>query len=134
MLVRLEYPRVPNHVLESLFFSDSDSGMTKFPAMDIAEYENELVAVAELPGVKKDEVKVTFEKGVLTVEGQRKPFEVPQDAKVLLNEMRVRNFNRSIEIHIEIDANNISAELENGILRITLPKSPESRPRTISVK
>ena len=134
MLVRLEYPRVPNHVLESLFFSDSDSGMSKFPAMDIAEYENELVAVAELPGVKKDEVKVTFEKGVLTVDGQRKPYEVPQDAKVLLNEMRVRNFHRSIEIQVDIDANNISAELENGILRITLPKSPESRPRTISVK
>ena len=134
MLVRLEYPRVPNDVLESLFLSDSESGVSEYPAMDIAEYENELVAVAELPGVKKDEVKVTFEKGVLTVDGQRKPYEIPQDAKVLLNEMRVRNFHRSVEIHIDIDANNISAELENGILRITLPKAPESRPRTISVK
>jgi HSP20 family protein len=114
--------------------TDNVTGTTKFPAMDIAEHENEFVAIAELPGVKKDQVKVTFEKGILTVEGQRKPYEIPQDAQVLLNEMRVRDFSRSIRIDVDIDENNITAELENGILRVVLPKAPEARVRTISVK
>lgn len=134
MLVRFQYPRIPNHVLQSLFVTDNVSGSTKFPAMDVAEYENELVAIAELPGVKKEEVKVTFEKGILTIEGQRKSHELPQDAKVLMNEVRVHDFSRSIRINVAIDAANVSAELENGILRVLLPKAPESKVRTITVK
>lgn len=134
MLVRLQYPRIQSQVLESLFLSDNVAGETKFPAMDIAEYENELVAVSELPGVKKDQVKITFEKGILKIEGQRTPYEIPQDAKVLLNEMQVRDFSRSISINVDVDVDNISATLENGILRVVLPKAPEARVRTISVK
>ena len=102
--------------------------------MDVTESEHELVAILELPGVKKEDVKVSFEKGILTVEGVRKPTDSPKDAKILLNEVRVGNFRRSVKIAVEVDANNIGAELENGILRITLPKAPESRLRTISVK
>jgi HSP20 family protein len=134
MLVRLQYPRIPGHVLESLFVTENVGGATKFPAMDIEEHENEMVVISELPGVKKDQVKVTFEKGILTVEGERTPFEIPQDAKILLNEMRVRNFHRSITIDVDVDADNISATLENGILRVILPKAPAARVRTISVK
>jgi len=134
MLVRLQYPRIPGHVLESLFVTENVGGATKFPAMDIEEREREMVVVSELPGVKKDQVKVTFEKGILTVEGQRTPFEIPQDAKILLNEMRVRDFHRSITIDVDVDADNISATLENGILRVVLPKAPAARVRTISVK
>jgi HSP20 family protein len=134
MLVRLQYPRIPSHVLQNLFVTENMVGSAKFPAMDIAEYENELVAVVELPGVKKEEVKVLFEKGVLTVEGKRAPYEIPQDAKVLLNEMRVQDFSRSVQIDVDIDVDKISAELEHGILRVVLPKAPEARVRTITVK
>jgi HSP20 family protein len=134
MLVRFQYPRFPEAVLENLFVTDNMMGTSKFPAMDVAEYENELVVITELPGVKKDQVNVTFEKGVLTVAGERTPHEIPQDAKVLMNEMRDKAFNRSIRLGTEIDVEKISAELENGILRIVLPKAAEARVRTISVK
>jgi len=102
--------------------------------MDITEHENEYVVVAELPGVKKEEVKITFENNVLTVQAERKPYELPQDARVLLNEMRVREFTRSLRLPVQIDAANIAAELQNGVLRISLPKAQEARPRVISVK
>jgi len=134
MLMRFQYPRIPNHVLESLFTADDLMRTTKSPSMDIAENENELVVTAELPGVKKDQVKVTFEKGVLAIEGQRKQDELPKDAQVLLNEMRVRDFSRSIRIDGDIDANNITAELEDGILSVTLPKMEETKPKQIEVK
>ena len=134
MLVRFQYPRIANHVLESLFTTDTIMGTTKSPVMDIAEYENELVVTAELPGVKKDQVKVTFENGILTVDGQRKPNEPRKDAEVLLNEMQIRDFSRSIRINVEVDANNIVAELEDGILSVTLPKKEEAKPKQIEVK
>jgi HSP20 family protein len=134
MLVRFQYPRIPNHVLESLFTTDTIMGTPKSPAMDVAEYENELVVTAELPGVKKDQVKVTFENGILTVDGQRKLSEPPKDAQVLLNEMRTQEFSRSIRINVEVDVNNIAAELEDGILSVTLPKMEEAKPKQIEVK
>ena len=134
MLVHLQYPRIPHHVLESLFEADNVTEATKSPAMDVTEQENELVVTAELPGVTKDQVKVTYENGILTVAGKMAPHEMPQDAKVLLNEMRVRDFSRSIRVDGDVDVNNIGAELENGILRIVLPKAPEARIRTIPVK
>jgi len=134
MLVRFQYPRIPNHVLESLFTTDTIVGTTKSPAMNVAEYENELVVTAELPGVKKDQVKVTFENGILTIDGRRTPSEPAKDAQVLLSEMKTRDFNRSIRINVEVDANNITAEMEDGLLRITLPKAPEAKVRTIAVK
>jgi HSP20 family protein len=134
MLVRFEYPRIPSQVLESLFTTDTIMGTTKSPAMNIAEYENELVVTAELPGVKKDQVKVTYENGILTVDGQRKPNDPPKDAEVLLNELQIRDFSRSIRINVEVDANNIIAELEDGILSVTLPKKEEAKPKSIEVK
>jgi HSP20 family protein len=134
MFVRLQYPRVPNHILESLFTTDTIMGATQSPAVNVAERENELVVTAELPGVKKDQVKVTFENGILTVDAQRKPYEPPKDAQILLNEMRIRDFSRSIKIDVEVDANNITAELEDGILSVTLPKMEEAKPKPIEVK
>jgi HSP20 family protein len=109
-------------------------GTTKSPAIDIAERENELVVTAELPGVKKDQVKVTFENGILTIDGQRKQHETPKDVQVLLNEMRIQDFSRSIRINVDVDVNNITAELEDGILSVTLPKMEEAKPKQIEVK
>ena len=134
MLLRFDFPKTFNDLLEDAVQTNSASSSTSAPAMDIAEYENQYVAIVELPGVKKEDVKITFEKDVLTVEGVRKPYEIPQDARPLLNEMRVRDFSRSIRVPVEIDATGISAELENGILKVVLPKSQEARVRTIAIK
>jgi len=134
MMLRFDFPKTFNDLLEDTIPTDYVSPGVSVPSMDITEHENEYTAIVELPGVKKEDVKITFEKDVLTVEGVRKPYEIPQDARVLLNEMRVREFSRSIRIPVEIDATNISAELENGILKLVLPKSQEARVRTIAIK
>ncbi len=134
MLVRFDFPKTFNDLIEDAIPANDVSSGVSAPAMDITEYENEYAAILEMPGVKKEDVKITFEKSVLTVEGVRKAHEIPQDARVLLNEMRVRDFSRSIRVPVEIDSTNISAELENGILKVVLPKSQESRARTIAIK
>jgi HSP20 family protein len=134
MMLRFDFPRTFNDLLEDTISTDFVSTAKSFPTMDIAEYQSEYVVIAEMPGVKKEDVKITFEKNLLTVQGQRKSSEIPQDARVLLNEMRVRDFSRSIRIPVEVDVNDLSAELENGMLRIVLPKAEEAKPKQIEVK
>lgn len=134
MMLQFDFPKTFESLVDGWVVTDLEETSKTRPAMDISENENEFVAVAEIPGVKKEDVKITLEKNVLTVQGQRKPYEIPQDARILLNEMRMQDFTRSIRIPSEIDASNISAELENGVLMIVLPKSQDARVRTIQIK
>jgi HSP20 family protein len=134
MLLRFDFPRSFDDLLEETMPANSVAQRRNIPAIDVVERENEFVAVVELPGVRKEDVKITFEKDVLTIDGQRKPMDIPQDARVLLNEVNANGFSRSIRIPVGIDAGGISAELEHGILKVVLPKSQEARVRTIAIK
>ncbi len=134
MLIRFDFPRTLDNLIDDVFTSDVLPYSSKFPAVDITEHDNETVVVAELPGVKKEDVKIKFEGNVLTISGERKPYEIPEDARILLNEMRVKEFSRSIEFEHDVDTGKISAEMTNGILTVRLPKAESARVRTIEVK
>jgi HSP20 family protein len=134
MLLRFDYPRTMDTLVEEFFAPAIAPELKSSPAVDVTESEQEFVLVAELPGSKKEDVKITFEHGILTLSGERKPHAVPESAKVVKNELRVRGFERSFEFGQDVDADRISAELVNGLLRVTLPKAPQVKPRTISVK
>jgi HSP20 family protein len=98
------------------------------------ENSHEFVVVAELPGVKKEDVKVTLQDGVLTVSGERKQKAVPEESRWHRTEIESGEFHRSIELPTAVDAPAVSAELKDGILRIVVPKAEEARPREITVK
>lgn len=134
MLVRFDYPGTLNSFLDGVAADDYSSGISIYPSMDVVENEHASVVVAELPGVKKEDLKISFENNILSISGERKPFEIPQDAHVLLNEISVREFNRVVRFSHKIDGENIAAELENGVLRVTVPKAESARSRTIEVK
>jgi HSP20 family protein len=134
MVVRFDVSRPLDALLKDLVVNDFAPPARLFPAVDIAEYENETVLIAELPGVKKEDVKITFEKNMLTLRGERKAYEIPQDARVLINENLVRSFNRSVRFVHDVDADRISADLQNGMLKIVVPKAESAKPRTIEVK
>jgi HSP20 family protein len=134
MLVRFDHPRAIDTLLEEFFTPASVPVAKNFPLVDITETAQEFILTAELPGTKKDDVKITFENGVLTLSGERKAYEIPENARVLKNEMRNRAFERSLEFGQDIVADRISAEMVNGLLRVTMPKAEQSKSRTISVK
>lgn len=134
MLVRFDFPRTLDNLIDDVFVSDVTPCVSTFPAVDIAERDTETVVVAELPGVKKEDVKITFENNVLTMSGERKPYEIPENARILLNEMRIKEFSRSIDFERDVDSAKISAEMTNGILTVRLPKAESARVRTIEVK
>jgi len=134
MLIRFDYPRMFDNLLQDFVVGDFTSAVKSFPAIDVAEHENEFVLLAEMPGVKKEDLKLTVENNALTLSGMRKPYEIPQDARVLLNEVRVREFSRSIEFPSDVEVDKIAAELQNGLLRVVLPKAEEAKPKQIEVE
>jgi HSP20 family protein len=134
MLVRFDYPRTFDNLVDNFFATDVLPSRNTFPAIDITEQDGTTTVIAELAGVKKEDVKIAFENNVLTISGERKPYEIPENTKVLLNEMRVRSFSRSIQFEHDVDTDKISADLTNGVLRIVLPKAESAKVRTIEVK
>ncbi len=104
------------------------------PAMNLADEGRDFVATIELPGVKKDDIKITKNGNVLTIAGERKRGSIPDSGKWLRNETWVGNFSRTLELPDHIHAEGISAELTDGILRVVLPKAEEAKPREITVR
>jgi len=93
-----------------------------------------LNVAVELPGVAKEDVKVTLHDGVLTVAAERKQPELKENEQWIRNEVGYGKFERSINLPYPVVAENIFAMHENGILQVTLPKAEEAKPRTIAIK
>ena len=104
------------------------------PAVDIQETDKEYVVKADLPEVKKEDVKVEFEDGVLTVEGERKIEKEEKDKKFHRVERGYGNFSRTFEFGDAIASDKVTADQLDGVLTITLPKLPPAPARRIEVQ
>jgi len=122
--------------IDSLFngFLSAGSGCMRAPAVDFVEQQNESVLLVEIPGAAKEDVKISLEEDLLTIKGERKTPELPEGAKWIRNERSGGEFFRTVQLPHSVKAESVSAELVNGILRITLPKAEEARPREIGIK
>jgi HSP20 family protein len=93
-----------------------------------------LNVVVEIPGVAKEDVKVTLHDDVLTVSAERKQPELKENEQWIRNEVSYGKFERSINLPYAVVAEKISATHENGILQVVLPKAEEAKPKQISIK
>jgi len=100
--------------------------------VDIHEDENHLYVEAELPGFRKDEIDITLENGVLTIAGERKVEN--RQGPSHLNERRYTRVQRSFNLPDTVDEENVNATLEDGVLKLTLNKKEEVKPRKIQLK
>ena len=107
---------------------------TSFPAVDVVENEQGFELVAEVPGLKKEDVKIAVERRTLTLSGERKHYGFPDGTKIIRHETQTDPFSRAFELPEEVDGNQISAELTNGILRVRLPRVEKTQRRDISIK
>jgi len=101
------------------------------PPFDIYENKEELLLIADLPGVKTDHLKIHMDKNELTIEGLRT---VVKHDHVLAQESEVCDFRRTFVVPPGIDEEKIKAETKYGVLRLHLPKSEAVKPRQIQVK
>ncbi len=110
------------------------SGRTYVPNVDIIEQNDKLLLLADLPGVRPDDVEINYERGELTIHGKVSPRQDPENTNYLLREYGVGDFYRSFQIGEGVDHSRIEAELHDGVLTLTLPKSPDVLPRKIELK
>ena len=97
------------------------------PPLRIEETDNELVVIAELPGVASKDLSVTLEGGELVLSGERKELETIKGASLYVDELASGAFSRRFPLPCEVVADKISADYKDGFVRITLPKAPSAR-------
>ncbi len=103
------------------------------PRVDIYETADEIVAVADMPGVDENSVEITLEKNVLTINGYVEP-EEPEDYCLAYAEYEIGDYQRSFTLSNEIDQDKIEAMVKNGVLHLRLPKAGPAKTRKITVK
>ncbi len=103
------------------------------PSVDIYETENSLVLTAEVPGIKEDDVEIKIEDNTLILQGERKFEKETKEESYHRIERSYGSFYRSFTLPSSIDQDKIQAEHENGVLRITMPKRPELKPKKVKV-
>ena len=108
--------------------SDGRFGLAA-PAVDLHEDDERLEITAELPGVREEDVDLTVEEGILTLRGQKKSSR--EDRENGYSERRYGSFERRIALPANVDVEKCSADFENGVLTVTLPKTEQSRARRI---
>jgi HSP20 family protein len=113
-----------------------DDGTTSIwaPSVDIIERENDFHIKVELPGVKKEDVKITMKNNTLTVRGEKKLEQEKNGEKYHRIERSYGMFQRSFTLPTSVLSDKIEAEYDNGVLSISIPKAEEAKPRDIEVK
>jgi HSP20 family protein len=104
------------------------------PLVDIQETEKEYLVKAELPEIHKEDVKVTVENGVLTIQGERKMEKEEKGKKFHRIERSYGTFLRTFTVPLDADETKVAADFKEGLLKVTIPKSLKALPKAIEVK
>jgi HSP20 family protein len=110
------------------------AGKGLVPAMDLVEHDNEYVVKAELPGVRKEDIDVTLQDGVLTINAETKAeTEEKKGGRVIRQERRYGKYVRSMRLGAQVDESKVKANYKDGVLELVLPKAEEVKPKKINV-
>jgi HSP20 family protein len=103
------------------------------PALDLSESADSYTIEASVPGLKAEDLNITFENGVLTISGEVRQSEESKERNYHRVERRYGRFSRSVNLPTSVRGDAISAKLENGVLMLNVPKAEEVKPRRITV-
>jgi len=113
---------------------EEEASQALAPRLDVVERENEFVVQAEMPGIKKDDIEVSLENGVLTITAETKSETGQKEGeRVIRQERRYGKYLRSLRLGKEVDEKKVKASYKDGILELTLPKAEEVKPKKITV-
>ena len=103
------------------------------PSVDISETDTAYLIKGEIPGVKKEDVKVTVQDGMLTIQGERKQEKEEKGKKFHRVECSYGSFTRSFRMPGDADEAAVKAEFKDGMLNVTLPKSEKAKPKSVNI-
>ncbi|HEX6655975.1 MAG TPA: Hsp20/alpha crystallin family protein [Candidatus Limnocylindria bacterium] len=104
------------------------------PALDVHETGDEIVVSAALPGLKPEDVDITITGQTLSIRGEFKADEKVERDQYLYRERRFGTFHRQLQLPVRVQGDAASADFEDGVLTLTIPKAEEVKPRQIQVK
>jgi HSP20 family protein len=114
--------------------TEGDQGISRlFPPADVIENKDSFIVRAELPGLKKEDIKVTLQNNVFTINGEKKKEQEVKDQTFHKVERSYGTFHRSFELPVQVNPDDIKAEFKDGILTVELPKIEEAKPKEISI-
>ena len=102
------------------------------PALDLYQNNDNIVAVVELPGMRREEIEISLHDGTLTIAGERKS-ESSNGEKAERTERYIGKFRRSITLPTRVEAGKVQASYKDGVLTVTLPKAEEAKPKQIQI-
>jgi HSP20 family protein len=108
------------------------TGVGSFPPINIFERDDDLVAIVELPGVDKNDLEIEAKENTIRIFG-RKTIRYNESASVHRRERSSGSFDRTIQVPIQIDPDAITAELQEGMLVLFIPRAESEKPRTIKI-
>jgi HSP20 family protein len=103
-------------------------------AVDVSENDDAFIVTASVPGMNPDDLDITISDNILTIKGETESDETIKDEQYHIRERRYGSFGRSITLPVTVNAEDVSANYENGVLTLTVPKAEEVKPRRIAVK
>lgn len=113
---------------------DRTWGSRSFPLINVYDTQENVVVVAEIPGVRKEEIGVVMENGVLTLSGKRNSHLKDEKSDLILSERSIGSFEKAVRISVKVKEDQIHAGYSDGVLTVTLPKADEAKPKTIAIK
>ncbi len=119
--------------MDNLFDSNTRNVDRGYPPVNVYDTGNDVQLQAELSGMTKDDINVSYSDGNLTLSGKRKPPVEDGKYTIIRNERPIGEFEKTIKIPFPIVQNSISADFKNGVLTVTLPKAEEAKPKKIEV-
>lgn len=130
------FNRIPDlrDELEQFFNFPAATTNAWSPALDVYEEKDNYVVKVELAGVNKEDVKLSLERGTLTISGERKSEAKQETTEVHYSERFYGRFQRTVNLPESVAADKVTAQYKDGILTVTLPKSEEAKPRQIDIK
>lgn len=106
----------------------------RLPSLDMIDRDSEVVVRAEIPGIEKKDINVSIANNILTIKGQTSSESKEEKGDYYRHEISNSSFARSVSLPSDVDESKIVANLKDGILEVTLPKSESSKRRTIEVQ
>ena len=107
--------------------------MLSVPAIDVSETEQAVIVHAEVPGFKPEQIDARIEGNILTLKGEYSTDEKREEGHYHVRECSTSSFNRSVVLPIGVDSSKSTAEFENGVLTLTMPKQPDAMPKRINI-
>lgn len=115
------------------FAPESSTKTMGYPALDIAENEDSVTVTAEVPGMKSEDIDVTLERGVLTIKGEKKFEDERKEENFHRIERSYGAFQRVVQLPTDVDEDNVTANYKDGVLTLSMPKSPAAKKRKIEI-